>query len=470
MNSINKSLDNAVSKAARFGKMFGIAIAGGIALGTREALGFEKKMREVSTMLGENVDIMGTFDKQLKAMAIDTGKAPLELAEGLRQVLSAGIPAAEAMEFLNIANKGAIAGVAQTVEAVDLLTGVVNAYGLEASEAGRIGDIVFQSIKDGKTTYEELAASMGEVLPFAAQLGVSLEDLFAATTTMTKGSIKQVNATTFLKNVFAQVISASDTQKKAAANLGIAFDGSSIKAMGFAKWIDQIRVKTGGSNEALSKLFPSIRAITAVLALAGKQNKEFTRIQQNNINSTGAQAEAFRRMEEGPAAAVERTLNAIKVAGIDISQKVIPQLGKAIDALGGAAGVADTITSAFTDMIDGFKIMINTLNDILNHPVMKLSNALSISGVLGSFYNPQANVVEAQKVGAARHSESQQGSDPRFKEGTGSFDARQKALTTSNDLMEAFGFAVDKTLNNVKHNVAVELKKRQGAEAVASGL
>jgi TP901 family phage tail tape measure protein len=483
MNSINRSMSNAITKAAQFGKTFGLAIGGGVALGTREALSFEKKMREVSTMLGDQIGLLDEYNVQLKKMSVDTGKAPEELAEGLRQVLSAGIPAAEAMQFLDTANRGAIGGVAETVEAVDLLTGVINGYQLEASEAGRISDIVFQSIKDGKTTYSELAKNMGEVIPFAAQLGVSLEDLFASVTTLTKGSIETVKATTFLKNVMNQVITASDGQQKAAQSMGIAFDSASIKAMGFGNWLNQIREKAGGSDEKLKQLFPSIRAITAVLSLTGKQASEFARIQDNMSASTGAASEAFDRMQKGPAAQVEKTFNAIKVAGIEIGQNVIPQLGKAIEALGGPSKIAKGIGTIFNDMAAGLKkiadvigssVILQNLFELGERTGSLLSGGSFVGAGLGQPFvdttTGSAGINVAGQAAGTQAFNQMQRQDPRFQEGTGAFNARQKALTTSDDLMDAFGFAVDNTLMNVKHNVAVSLKKRQGAEAVASGL
>ena len=465
--SINKSLSKAVTKAAQFGKAFGVAAAGGIALGTREALAFDKKMREVSTMLGDNVSIMKEYNAQLKEMAIESGKAPVELAEGLRQVLSAGIPAAEAMEFLNVANKGAIGGAAETVEAVDLLTGVINAYGLEASEAGRISDIVFQSIKDGKTTYTELASSMGAVLPFAAQLGVSLEDLFAATTTLTKGSIETVNATTFLKNVMAQVISASDAQKQAAASLGIAFDSASIKAMGFQKWLAQIQEKAGGNEKALSKLFPSIRAITAVLSLTGKQAKEFASIQENMAHSTGVADAAFDRMQSGAGAQVERTLNGIRVAGQIVGEKIIPKIGEAIDALGGPTEIAKGLVQVFDDMVAGLKEIARVIqSSVILQNLFELGertgNLISGQGFTtggGVDLSPGENIA-AQAEGVRRFEEMQRRNAER--------DAR--ARETGKEIGENVDEVLTRNNMKIKNEVKTQLQRTRGAEAVLSGL
>ncbi len=115
---------------------------------------------------------------------------------GLYQALSAGIPPDNAIEFLRTSGKAAVAGVSNIETAVDGISSVLNAYSMGMQGTGKISDLFFETVRLGKTTFDELAQNIGKVAPIANSAGVGIDQLFGAYATLTKQGIKTDEATT----------------------------------------------------------------------------------------------------------------------------------------------------------------------------------------------------------------------------------------------------------------------------------
>lgn len=330
LGRLQKSAGRAMNFAKHMAVGGAVAFTGFLVKGVRDAREFGKAMAEVSTIVDTSTVNMGGLRKQVLSLSVDTGKGPAELAKGLYQTISAGIDAGNAMEFLRKSTQAAIGGVAEVSEAVDLGTNVLNAYGMSARETTRVFDIAFASVKEGKTTFSELASTMGGVLPVAAQLDIELESLFAATATLTKGGIDTANAVTYLRGVLTSVLKPGNEAKELAKKLKINFSAAGLKALGFAGFLEELKRKTGGSAEALAKLFPNVRGLTAVLALSGAQAKEFTRILEELRSSGGAAGAAFNKIASSEFMLFDKALNKLKIVGIALGEKVLPSITKAI--------------------------------------------------------------------------------------------------------------------------------------------
>lgn len=201
----------------------GTAIVAGFALAVKSAVEFETAMREVNTMIGLSQAEFEAFSKEVDDLATDLGIDAVEAAEALYQAISAGIPKENVLEFLQIATKAAIGGVTDTKTAVDGLTTVINAFKLPISDAQKVADIMFTTVKGGKTTFEELSAAMFNVAPIAAAAGISFEEVSAAIATMTKQGVPTKIATTQLRAAMQQLLKPTAEMIKLSEELGISF-------------------------------------------------------------------------------------------------------------------------------------------------------------------------------------------------------------------------------------------------------
>ncbi|MCK5643556.1 MAG: phage tail tape measure protein, partial [Gammaproteobacteria bacterium] len=199
-----------IQKHSRSFRMAGVAMVGVAAgvgvVGLKMAADFEGAMREVNTMMGLSQDEFESLSDQVLRSSMALGKAPEQMAQALYQVISAGIPAGEAMQFLGTSTRAAVGGVTDIETAVDGLTTVINAWGMDAAEATSVADIMFTTVKGGKTTFEELSASLFNVAPLAAASGVEFNEVAAALATMTKQGVPTKVATTQLRAAIQAIL------------------------------------------------------------------------------------------------------------------------------------------------------------------------------------------------------------------------------------------------------------------------
>jgi len=171
IKGVGKSLKGVVKVGRLAGKAVGgvlkgirnLGIAGGATMVglVKNAADFRKEMAKVST-LTKSSDIT-QFTSDIIDLSAELGVAKNELARGLYQVLSAGVPEGNAIDFLRKSTKAAIGGVTTTETAVLALTKVLDSYGLKAGDVDLVADKMFTTVKNGVVNFEQLAQGMGQV-------------------------------------------------------------------------------------------------------------------------------------------------------------------------------------------------------------------------------------------------------------------------------------------------------------------
>ena len=239
-----------------------------ITQGVQKYRDFEDAIAEVNTMLIEETEhYLPEMKGAVEELSVTWGKSAIDLAQGMYQVLSASVEASKAVRFLGVSTKAAVAGLTSVETAVDGLTTVINAYGLQAEDATRISDIMFQTVKRGKIRFEELAGSMGYVAPIAAQFGIAFEAVAASMATMTKQGIKANMAARTLRMVITSLSAPADQAKTAAMGYGLTLDGLHLSIVGLEGVLDEINNALGDNKTAFADLFPNVRALSGMLAL-----------------------------------------------------------------------------------------------------------------------------------------------------------------------------------------------------------
>lgn len=300
MNKFKKMLKStAVQMAAGMGVMLGVqggirAIRTAVTDFIKTGREFEKTWANVTTMLTISEKETLKLKDQLIGLSPTLG-GTTELAKAMYQVLSASIDPAKAVMFLGEAAKSAVAGVTDAFVAVDALTTVINAYGMSAEAVTKVSDIMFQTVKRGKLTYEGMAGALGTVVPIASQVGVRFEELGAAMATLTRQGIDVNTTTVSLRQIMVSVLKPTTDAEAAAKRLGIQFDAAAIKSMGFQKWLQHVIDALDGDVESMTALFGNIRALTGVMGLAGKSAADFAYDLSLMEQAAGSTEEAFRK-------------------------------------------------------------------------------------------------------------------------------------------------------------------------------
>ena len=344
-------LKKAQNESKGLGNMMGTvlkagATAGGVALlgaGTasvKMAIDFEKSMAEVRTLLPDiSEEAFGKMRDDVLDFSKEMGIATDKAVPALYQAISAGVPKENAMEFMTVASKAAIGGVTELETAVDGITSVINAYGVENISAAKAADIMFTGVRLGKTTFDELSTSLFNVVPIAAASGVSFEQVTAALAALTAQGVPTAVAATQLRAAIQALSAPTIRQKAIMEELGLEFSAARLEQIGLSAAFKEAVDATGGNMEQLRKLIGSVEGLQAVLALGGDQAYKFDEALVATGDSAEAVDAAFNTMEETTSRKLTKAINNIKVVMTELGLKALPVLTKALEEGSEALGV-----------------------------------------------------------------------------------------------------------------------------------
>lgn len=316
--------------------------------------GYESKLAEVQTILGVTREEMKALGDQSLDYSATYGKSAQDELQGFYQTASAGFAdAGQAALIMDTANKLAIGGVTDMNSSVDLLTTVINGYGKSASDALDVSDTLFTTIRAGKTTATELAASFGNVVPSAAAAGASVEESAAAIATLTLAGQSTAEASTALARAFDVLIKKPPGMVKAFEEMGIQEEDLDVRSRGLLPVIQQIGEAFKGNEEELSQAIPQIRAFKAIMPLATTQADKFQNILGQMNEKTGATNQAFNTIANTLQFQKDRWAAMTEGIKTQIGSVFAPAIRVAMDVANELLGIVNKLPEGWKNVIFG---------------------------------------------------------------------------------------------------------------------
>ncbi|MFQ5535579.1 MAG: phage tail tape measure protein [Sphingomonadales bacterium] len=243
----------------------------GVAAG-RMQVRFDDSLTKIVSLVGLSEKAVARFREEILKIAPAVGKGPAELAEGLFFVTSAGKRGQAALDTLIASAKGAAAGLGDVAIIADAATSATNAYGDENLAAADAVGVLVATVREGKAGADTITASLGRVIPVAAQLGVTFNEVGAALATMTKFGLNAEESSTALRATLTSILKPAVQQEEAARKLGLSFADlrKQLGTEGLLPVLKRIKTAIGEDDAAIAKIFPNVRALTGVLTLVGK--------------------------------------------------------------------------------------------------------------------------------------------------------------------------------------------------------
>ena len=295
------------------------------------AVSFDKKMREVNTMMGLSAQEFEAFKDEILELSKRMGVDAVDAANALYQAISAGVPKNNVVAFLETATKASIAGVTDLETAVDGITSVLNAFHMKFEEAEKVADIMFTTVKNGKTTFDQLSRALFNVAPTAAAVGVSFEEVAAATATLTKQGVPTRVATTQIRAAIVSLLKPTEDMAKKLEAMGFASGEAMLKQLGLVDSFAALRKDI--PTQELATLLGSVESLQGVLGVTGENSVTFAADLEAMGSAAGATAEAFAVMEESTARKWERLTSRLKITAIVVGNELIPVFEKLIEEL-----------------------------------------------------------------------------------------------------------------------------------------
>jgi TP901 family phage tail tape measure protein len=361
------------------------ALAVGASKAVTDANGLAIGLREVVTLTGETGDAanatFGEFSTLVADLSKEFGIAQGVLTGGLYQALSAGVPKDNALEFMQVASQAAIAGVTDVETAVDGLTTIINAFGLDTAETQAVADSMFAAVKGGKTTFEELSASLFNVGPAAAAAGVDFQEVNAAIATMTAAGVPTAQATTQIRAAMVGLQKPSKELDAIFQALGYDSAQLAIESEGLGFALDAVKDASNGSNGQLQTLLGSVEAVSAVNILAGTGAGKFADELERQNDAAGSVQDAFDEIDKSRV--LERQAVAYQNMGIAIGNVLIPVMEVLVPLFTGFAeyvGKNSVVFTILAGILGALAIAILAVNFALNaNPLVKVITYIGLA-------------------------------------------------------------------------------------------
>src|SRR3972149_2875250 len=289
------------------------------------AAAYEAQLAQIRALTGATSEDTDLLKDSIREMQKSLPKSSKELGAGAYFILSSGITdASDAADVLEIAAKASTVGLGETAVVADALTTVLNAYQLEAGEAGRVTDVLMQAVKDGKAGADACGGVLGRVVPIAAQMGISFEEVAANMATFTRLGVSAEEAATGLRGVMSQLLNPTEQAKAGVGELGLSFQElrGQIREKGLMAVLQELMQRFQGNEEALAKLFPDIRGLTNILGTAGVQGDAYAEILGNMDTATGNLDRGFDEVSDTTQFKMQKAMNDLNVTLEELGTEV----------------------------------------------------------------------------------------------------------------------------------------------------
>ena len=347
LNVFADACDKAGQKIEQFGKRMMVVSAGIATFATasaKMAVDFEDSIAKVSTIMDEGVMSVDEMEDAIIDLSNETGIAAGDIADNVYNAISAGQDTADAVNFVRQSTKLATAGFAESGDTLDILTTILNAYGLEAEKVTEVSDMLVQTQNLGKTTVSELSSAMGKVIPTANANSVALDQLCAGYAIMTANGVATAETTTYMNSMLNELGKTGSTtdvilrEKTGKSFSELMQSGSSLA--------DVLQIIDGAAKEenlTMSDMFSSAEAAKAGLILLGDSADSFNGTLKEMRQSTGATDTAFEKMQT--------TSYDIKIAMNELKNTVL-QFGQVI--MSSAAPLVEQFTEKVHTLCEWF--------------------------------------------------------------------------------------------------------------------
>ena len=379
-----------------------LAIAGGAAI--KMGADFDKNLTKIKALVGATEKDLQDFSSASKRMAKETGLSSKQTSEAMFFIASAGLEGAEAIAVLEAASKASAAGLGDVAQVADLATSALNAYGSETLSAEAATDVLTAAVREGKLNSEDLASSMGQVLPVASNMGVSFNEVGAAMAAMSRTGTNAAQGATQLNSILSGLLKPTKQAEEALNLMGLSSAGlkQQIKDEGLLSVLETLKTEFDKNSDAAAQVFPNIRALRGVLDLTGKSAETTKEIFNELNNAQGATKKAFEDTADSASFRLTKSLNGVKESFASVGAVLLESLLPIIEKI---AGCIENLFTKFTNLdgttqkiIIGFGLFVTAIGPVL----LAVGTLTSVIGTMAGGFATLKIALIAVKGGFAK--------------------------------------------------------------------
>ena len=325
---------------------------------------FETSTAMVATIADTSQKSLSDISKEVRTYSNETGEAASDMAEATYQAISASVNTADAASFAGTATKLAVGGFTSATTAVDVLTTAINAYGLAASDATQLSDYLITTQNLGKTSVDQLAQSVGKVIPLASAYNVQMDNLSSAYAVLTANGIATAESGTYLKSMLNELgDTGSDVSEVLLNSTGKTFAQLMEQGYSLGDVMAMLGDAVDGDSTAFNALWSSTEAGIGALSLFNAGADKYNSVLDSMRTSAGATEKAYSTMADTTDKSKQRmedSFNNLKIS------------------------VGDVLNPALTQVYEGFTSVFAGMSDFVDeHPAVVAAISAIAVGVGG---------------------------------------------------------------------------------------
>lgn len=306
---------------------------------------FETSTAMVATIADTSQKSLSSISKEVRSYSNETGEAASDMAEATYQAISASINTADAAAFAGTATKLAVGGFTSTTTAVDVLTTAINAYGLAASDATQLSDYLITTQNLGKTSVDQLAQSVGKVIPLASAYNVQMDNLSSAYAVLTANGIATAESGTYLKSMLNELgDTGSGVSEVLLSSTGKTFAQLMEQGYSLGDVMAMLGNAVDGDSTAFNALWNSTEAGIGALSLFNAGADKYNSVLDSMRTSAGATEKAYSTMADTTDKSKQRMENAFNNLKISVGDVLNPALTQVYEGFTNVfAGMSDFV-------------------------------------------------------------------------------------------------------------------------------
>ena len=276
--------------------------------------------------MGDSDVEIENYKKKMESRVLDLAKkyriATNEASDAIYEIISAQIDASKSMFVLEAAMKVAVGGFSDLKDATLSIVQILNAFDLEAERAGHVADVMFETTRLGIITTQQYADQMSKVASTASIFGISIEEISAAISTMTRNGVKVDQAFTSLNQLLMTIANPTKESEKLMSKYGKSMSIAEVRAKGLVNTLLDLQPLLTNEEDATTifKTRTGFKAMASLVQNADEYGSDLLSI----YDSVGAAQEAANIRLETTASLFEKAKSTAINFAISIGQYLEP--------------------------------------------------------------------------------------------------------------------------------------------------
>src|SRR5690625_216618 len=391
----------------------GVALAGGLGFAVKTAADFESAMSNVKAISGATGEEFGSLREKAIEMGNSTMFSASESADAMANLEQMGRETDQILGGIEHTLSLAAAGGLELADAAMIMANTMNQFNIDASEAGRVSDVMAYAAASAGTDVTQMGDAMQYAGANAAAAGLSIEDTAAFIGILGDAGITGSKAGTSFNAMLRDLKKNSEEGALAVGEQSIALYDAEGNMRNMPTVIGEIikatETMSGEQRDAALSAIMGDQALVGFNAIASKGADSVAGLADELYDSKGAAGDMADTMQDNLngaltelSSAFEGVQIALGSALIPAVQKVTEWLTKLADWFNGLSDSTKTTIAIITAVAAALALVVGPILLLIGFIPSIIAGFTALGTVLGVLFSPVTLIIGAIiAIGAA---------------------------------------------------------------------